>query len=77
MKIDCACKENTDALREVQEWKEAVWDEVKDLPFEEAVRRIAQSAHSAAADLGFHAVAPLARSKCVAETGGAYHAKGE
>ena len=50
------------ALREVWEWKDAIWEEVEHLPFDEAVRTVAERAHSTAMALGFHTTAsPSAR----------------
>jgi len=57
------------ALREVWEWKEAVWEDVHALPFEEAVQVIARKARDTTAKFGFHAVPSPARPSCVAETG--------
>ena len=44
------------SLREVWEWKDATWSEVKHLPFDEAVQTIVARAHSTAVPLGFHTV---------------------
>ena len=77
MKSDGSDNEVLHALREVQEWKASVWEDVQYLPYDEAVRIIAQRAHRAATDLGFHAIEIPAHSRRVAESGSAYRTKGE
>lgn len=63
------------ALQEVWEWKESVWEDVKDLPFEEAVRIVARRAHETALTYGFHTVETPAHPMRVAETRNSYGAK--
>lgn len=56
------------AQREVWEWKDAIYQEVKHLPFDQAVQRIAEQAAQAARELGFPIVSsPVTRFK-VAES---------
>lgn len=77
MKSEHSDKDAPQALRDVQEWKASVWEDMEDLPFAEAVQTIARRAHQTAIDFGFHTVATPAHSMQVAETGGAYGAKGD
>ncbi|MEI7901478.1 MAG: hypothetical protein WCK89_14605 [bacterium] len=74
MKSDSDYAQEPRALREVREWKAKVWEDVKELPFDEAVRIIAQRAHETAVAFGFRAVATPAYPARVAETGGRYGA---
>lgn len=41
------------ALREVWEWKDAIYQEVKHLPTKQALRQIMENADKAAKELGF------------------------
>lgn len=72
MKSDSEYVHEPRALLEVREWKADVWEEVKELPFEKAVRIIAQRAHEVTVAFGFHAVEAPAYPACVAETGDGY-----
>jgi len=42
------------ALREVWEWKDAIWREVEHLPTREAVHEVLARAQKTAEELGFH-----------------------
>ena len=56
------------AQREVWAWKDSIYQEVKHLPFHQAVQTIAEQAEQAARELGFSIVSsPVARFK-VAES---------
>jgi hypothetical protein len=59
------------ALREVWEWKEAIYQEVKHLPTNQALREIMRRAHEVAVAEGFASDAPAK----VAETKAKYRAK--
>ena len=49
------------ALRQVWEWKDAIYRETKHLPTREALREILRQAHEAALAHGFAASEPAAR----------------
>ncbi len=65
------------ALQEVQCWKTGVLEDLKDLPYGEAIRTLAQRAHETAVALGFHAIGTAAHVRRVAETVSAYMSKRE
>jgi hypothetical protein len=56
------------ALREVCDWKEAIYREVKDLPPEEALHRILEKAQSAVRELGFAPGSPAATTALAEES---------
>jgi len=63
------------AQREVWEWKDAIYQDVKHLPFHQAVQTIAEQAEQVARELGFSiAPSPVARFK-VAESREEYRTK--
>lgn len=52
------------ALKEVWEWKDSIYQEVKHLPTEQAMRKIMENAAKTANELGFD-VSPRARKRAV------------
>ena len=65
------------ALRQVWDWKGAVWEDLKDVPFAEAAATVARRAHENARALGFQTVTSPAKARCVAEGGAAYGREAE
>ena len=55
------------ALREVWEWKDSIYQEVKHLPTEQALQQIMENAARTAKELGFHSSKPAKRRLAVAE----------
>jgi hypothetical protein len=63
------------AQREVWEWKDAIYREVRHLPFDQAVKKIAEQSAQAARELGFSiATSPSTHLK-VAESRVEYKAR--
>lgn len=65
------------ALRQVWDWKGAVWEDLKTIPFAEAAATVAQRAHKKARDLGFQTVKSPAKVRHVAEKRAEYGRKGD
>ena len=63
------------ALRQVWDWKAAVWEDLKDIPFAEAAATVAPRAHENARALGIQTVTSPAKARCVAEEGAEYGRK--
>jgi len=74
MKSDTDYDHEPRAMLEVRAWKAEVWEDVKDLPFENAVCIIARRAHETAVAFGFCTVDAPTYPACVAEKGEAYGA---
>jgi hypothetical protein len=63
------------ALRQVWDWKTAVWDDLRDVPFVKAAATVARRAHENARDLGFQTVTSPAKARYVAEERAEYASK--
>jgi hypothetical protein len=60
------------AQREVWEWKDAIYQEVRHLPFDQAVQRIAEQSAQAAREFGFSIASSPATRLRVAESRAEY-----
>ena len=60
------------ALRQVWDWKAAVWEDLKDVPFAEAAATVAKRAHKSTRDLGFQTVTSPPKTLSVAEKSAKY-----